>query len=56
MWGSEGPFMHLPLYGSHGPDFIKKSQDFLVNRLEFLTKKDKENILGNTAATLLKLK
>ncbi|MFH1134245.1 MAG: amidohydrolase family protein [Nanoarchaeota archaeon] len=55
MWGSEGPFMNLPLYGTHGPDFIKKSQDFLVNRFTFLDRKDKENILGNTIANLLRI-
>lgn len=56
MWGSEGPYMQLPLYGKHGPEFIKQSQDFLVNRFKFLNKADKENILGNTAANLLKIK
>ena len=28
LWGSEGPFMNLPLYGQHGPDNYVKSQKF----------------------------
>lgn len=52
IWGSEGPFMELPLYGSHGPDNYKKSMDFLVRRFEFLTEEDKKNILGKNAERL----
>lgn len=52
IWGSEGPFMNLPLYGSHGPDNYKQSQDFLVNRFDFLNNEDKKNILGENARRL----
>ena len=53
MWGSEGPFMNLPSYGTHDPSFYKESQFNLVKRFDFLTEDDKENILGNNAARLL---
>ncbi len=36
IWGSEGPYMSLPLLGSHGPEYYIKSQDFLVRRVDFL--------------------
>jgi hypothetical protein len=52
LWGSEGPFMNLPLYGSHGPDNYKASQDFLVCRFDFLNAEDKKNILGENARCL----
>ena len=55
LWGSEGPFMTLPLYGSHEPSNYQVSQYKLVKRFDFLSKKDKEDILGNNAARLLKL-
>lgn len=54
IWGSEGPFMDLPLYGSHGVENYEKSMDFLVRRFDFLTEKDKENILGKNAERLFK--
>ncbi|MDD5729239.1 MAG: amidohydrolase family protein [Victivallales bacterium] len=52
LWGSEGPFMNLPLYGSHGPENYKRSQDFLVRRFDFLNAEDKKNILGENAGRL----
>lgn len=56
LWGSEGPSMSLPLFGSHGPGHYEQSMDFLVKRFDFLSDKDKRNILGENAARLLKLK
>jgi predicted TIM-barrel fold metal-dependent hydrolase len=56
LWGSEGPYMTLPLYGSQDPTYYKKSQQKLVNRFDFLTKDDKADILGNNAARLLGIK
>jgi len=56
IWGSEGPFMNLPLFGKHGAENYKRSQDFLVQRFDFLSKGDKKLILGENAASLLKLK
>lgn len=56
IWGSEGPYMNLPLFGSHGPEYYAKSQDFLVKRFDFLSEVDKENILGENAKRLLKIK
>lgn len=56
LWGSEGPFMYLPMYGKHGPTYIKESQKYLVKRFSFLTELDKNNILGNNAVKLLKIK
>ena len=56
IWGSEGPYLDLPLYGNHGPDYYKKSQDFLVKRFDFLSETDKNNILGDSAKRLLKIK
>ena len=55
LWGSEGPYMSLPLYGSHDPTNYQVSQDKLVKRFDFLSAKDKADILGNNAARLLKL-
>lgn len=52
LWGSEGPYMNLPLYGSHGPEHYRECQDFLVNRFDFLSSADKENILGRNALRL----
>lgn len=52
LWGSEGPFMNLPLYGSHGPDNYRQSQDFLVRRFDFLSDEDKKDILGRNAERL----
>ena len=56
IWGSEGPYMNLPLFGSHGPEYYNKSQDFLVRRFNFLSDADKNNILGENAKKLLKIK
>ncbi len=55
MWGSEGPFMSLPLFGEHGEDYYGRSQHALVGQFDFLSQADKENILGGTAAKLLGL-
>jgi hypothetical protein len=55
LWGSEGPAMFLPLFGEHGPENYKRSQDYLVNRFDFLTAEDKKDILGRNAARLLGL-
>jgi len=55
LWGSEGPEMYLPLFGQHDTTYYKNSQDFLVNRFDFLTDEDKEGILGRNALRLLKL-
>ena len=52
IWGSEGPFMELPLYGSHGAGNYGTSMDFLVRRFEFLTEDDKIKILGKNAERL----
>jgi len=52
LWGTEGPFMDLPLYGSHGPEIYRQSQDMLVRRFDFLSDEDKQNILGNNAKRL----
>ncbi len=56
LWGTEGPYMNLPLFGSHGPEYYAKSQDFLVSRFNFLSDQDKKNILGENARKLLKMK
>ena len=55
IWGSEGPYLDLPLYGNHGPDYYNRSQDILVNRFDFLSEIDKKNILGENAKKLLKI-
>jgi predicted TIM-barrel fold metal-dependent hydrolase len=55
MWGSEGPFMSLPLFGDHRPDYSVRSQHSLVRRFDFLNAHDKEKILGGNAAELLAL-
>jgi len=55
LWGTEGPYLNLSLFGSHGPEYYIKSQDFLVKRFDFLTEKDKENILGENARELLRI-
>lgn len=55
LWGSEGPFMSLPLYGSHGPSNYAKSQEFLVTRINVFSEKEKAQILGGNAARLLGL-
>ena len=55
LWGSEGPYMTLPLYGSHDPSNYQVSQDKLVKRFDFLSEEDKADILGNNAARLLNL-
>ncbi len=56
LWGSEGPFMNLPLFGQHGPDHYVKSQEFLVKRFDFLSEEDKKGLLGDNAARLLNIK
>lgn len=53
LWGSEGPYLDLPLFGKHGPDYYAVSQDYLVRRFDFLTDGDKADILGRNAARLL---
>lgn len=55
IWGSEGPFMELPLYGSHGVENYSKSMDFLVRRFDFLSEEEKKNILGKNAEKLFKI-
>lgn len=55
LWGSEGPFMNLPLFGQHNPDYYARSQYELVKRFDFLSELDKEAILGRNAARLLGL-
>lgn len=55
LWGTEGPFMDLPLFGRHGPEYCRDSQHSLVRRFPFLSESEKEDILGNNAARLLKL-
>jgi predicted TIM-barrel fold metal-dependent hydrolase len=55
LWGTEGPFMNLPLFGQHGPKYCRESQHSLVRRLPFLSEAEKDDILGNNAARLLKL-
>jgi predicted TIM-barrel fold metal-dependent hydrolase len=55
LWGSEGPYMNLPFYGSHDPNNYQVSQYKLVNRFDFLSAEDKADILGNNAARLLNL-
>ena len=55
LWGSEGPYMLLPLFGQHGPENYAKSMNFLVKRFDFLSEKDKADILGENAKRLLKL-
>lgn len=55
LWGSEGPYMTLPLFGSHGPENYARSQDFLVRRFDFFSETDKAAVLGGNAARLLGL-
>jgi predicted TIM-barrel fold metal-dependent hydrolase len=55
LWGSEGPYMDLPLYGKQDPSNYQVSQDKLVRRFDFLDQEDKAGILGNNAACLLGL-
>lgn len=55
LWGTEGPFMDLPLYGQHGPENYIRSQELLVRGFDFLTNADKAAILGGNAALLLGL-
>ncbi len=55
LWGTEGPEMYLPLFGHHDFKYYQKSQDFLVNRFDFLKSRDKQNILGGNAIRLLRL-
>ena len=55
LWGTEGPYMDLPLFGSHGPEYYARSQEFLVRRFDFLSEREKAAILGGNAVKLLKL-
>ncbi len=55
LWGSEGPFMNLPFFGQHDPDYYQRSQNYLVRRFDFLSEDDKADILGRNAARLLGL-
>jgi predicted TIM-barrel fold metal-dependent hydrolase len=55
VWGSEGPFMNLPMFGVHGPEYYVESQEFLVKRFDFLSEDDKKDILGNNAMRILRL-
>lgn len=55
IWGSEGPFMNLPLYGRHAPDNYQHSMNFLVNRFDFFNKEEKKLLLGGNAVELFKL-
>ncbi len=55
LWGSEGPYMDLPLYGRHGPDYYARSRQFLVERFDFLDARQQKAILGDNAARLLGL-
>jgi predicted TIM-barrel fold metal-dependent hydrolase len=55
LWGTEGPYFSLPMFGSQTPADYAASMHTLVNRFEFLSHTDKENILGRNAARLLKL-
>jgi predicted TIM-barrel fold metal-dependent hydrolase len=55
LWGSEGPYMNLPLFGQHGPDYYERSQDSLVRRFAFLSEDEKADILGRNAVRLLSL-
>jgi len=55
LWGSEGPYMNLPLFGEHDPGYYRRSQDYLVRRFEFLSEDDKADILGRNAMRLLGL-
>jgi len=56
LWGSEGPFMNLPLFGQHDPTYYARSQDALVRRFQFLSETDKRDVLGGNAARLLRLR
>jgi uncharacterized protein len=55
LWGSEGPYMTLPLYGRHDPRNYEVSQHKLVKRFDFLSQGDQADILGNNAARFLGL-
>jgi predicted TIM-barrel fold metal-dependent hydrolase len=55
LWGSEGPYMDLPMFGRHDPEYYSRSQHYLVKRFDFLTDEDKAGILGRNAERLLEL-
>ncbi len=55
LWGSEGPYLTLPIFGSHDPSNYQVSQQKLVKRFDFLSDEDKADILGRNAARLLNL-
>jgi predicted TIM-barrel fold metal-dependent hydrolase len=55
LWGTEGPYMFLPLFGVHGPEEYATSMDFLVKRFDFLSKTEKADMLGENAKRILRL-
>ncbi|NMC14261.1 MAG: amidohydrolase [Chloroflexi bacterium] len=55
LWGSEGPYLELPLYGKQNPSYYQVSQHKLVKRFDFLSEEDKADILGRNAVRLLNL-
>jgi predicted TIM-barrel fold metal-dependent hydrolase len=55
LWGTEGSYFNLPMFGSQTPADDAASMHALVHRLEFLSARDKENILGRNAARLVRL-
>ena len=55
LWGSEGPYMFLPLFCVHGSEEYAGSMDFLVKRFDFLSEREKSDILGGNAKRLLRL-
>lgn len=54
LWGPKGPSMHLLLF-ENGHGLYKTSTALLVDRLDFLSKQDKANMLGWNASRLLEL-
>jgi predicted TIM-barrel fold metal-dependent hydrolase len=55
LWGSEGPYMNLPMFGEHDPTYYSRSQEYLVTRFDFLNTEDKADILGRNAQRLLNI-
>jgi predicted TIM-barrel fold metal-dependent hydrolase len=55
LWGTEGPYMNLPLFGKHGPQYYQEAKQYLVERFSFLSLKDKNNILGENARRLFRI-
>jgi predicted TIM-barrel fold metal-dependent hydrolase len=56
IWGTEGPVMNLPIYGTHNREYYKRSQEYLVQRFEFFSEEDRQNILGENARRLFLIK